>query len=152
MNSFGLIALAVCGVVCVGETLKIYIFIILLYNNMMLLVAEPQNTYDGRDGPHVFGTPGNQVYIRGQNEGTYSVPGVGGQFENAPRRGEHVYTDELGNTFVNRKNAGGPGIVQNLYRVLKLILITEKSTILASHSISGPSFSAQNLKLSTFSN
>nr|XP_016943516.1 immune-induced peptides [Drosophila suzukii] len=103
MNSFGLIALAVCGVVCV--------------------VAEPQQTYDGRDGPHVFGTPGNQVYIRGQNEGTYIVPGVGGQFENAPRRGEHVYTDELGNTFVNRKNAGGP----------------------ASHTISGPSFSAQNL-------
>jgi len=111
----------------------------------MLSAAEPQQTYDGRDGPHVFGTPGNQVYIRGQNEGTYSVPGVGGQFENAPRRGEHVYTDELGNTFVNRKNAGGPGIVQNLYRFLRLILITEKSTILASHTISGPSFSAQNL-------
>ncbi|KAH8348428.1 hypothetical protein KR084_007279, partial [Drosophila pseudotakahashii] len=102
MKAFGLIALAVCGVLCV--------------------VAEPQKTYDGRDGPHVFGTPGNQVYIRGQNEGTYSVPGVGGQFENSAQRGEHVYTDELGNTFVNRKNAGGQ----------------------ASHSISGPSLSAQN--------
>ncbi|XP_017132026.2 immune-induced peptides [Drosophila elegans] len=103
MKSFGLIALAVCGVLCVA--------------------AEPQQTYDGRDGPHVFGTPGNQVYIRGQNEGPYTVPGVGGQFQNSPQRGEHVYTDELGNTFVNRKNPGGP----------------------ASHSISGPSLSAQNL-------
>ncbi|XP_039482842.1 immune-induced peptides [Drosophila santomea] len=103
MKSFGLIALAICGAVCVA--------------------AQPQHTYDGRNGPHVFGTPGNQVYIRGQNEGTYSVPGVGGQFENAPQRGEHVYTDDLGNTFVNRKNAGGP----------------------ASHTVSGPSFSAQNL-------
>lgn len=103
MKSFGLIALAICGVICVA--------------------AEPQHTYDGRNGPHVFGSPGNQVYIRGQNEGTYSVPGVGGQFRNAPQRGEHVYTDEAGNTFVNRKNAGGP----------------------ASHTISGPNFSAKNL-------
>ncbi|XP_017077283.1 immune-induced peptides [Drosophila eugracilis] len=103
MKLFGLIALAVCGALCVA--------------------AEPQQTYDGRNGPHVFGSPGNQVYIRGQNEGTYSVPGVGGQFQNSPQQGAHVYTDELGNTFVNRKNAGGP----------------------ASHTVSGPSFSAQNL-------
>uniref|UniRef100_A0A6P4EE26 Immune-induced peptides-like n=1 Tax=Drosophila rhopaloa TaxID=1041015 RepID=A0A6P4EE26_DRORH len=103
MKSFGLIALTVCGVLCVA--------------------AEAQQTYDGRNGPHVFGSPGNQVYIRGQNEGSYSVPGVGGQFQNSPQKGEHVYTDDLGNTFVNRKNAGGP----------------------ASHTVSGPSFSAQNL-------
>ncbi|XP_002138743.2 immune-induced peptides [Drosophila pseudoobscura] len=102
MNSFGSVVLVVCGVLCVA--------------------ADPQQTYDGRNGPHVFGDPGNQVYIRGQNEGTYSVPGVGGQFQNTPSRGEHVYTDEGGNTYVNRKNAGGPG----------------------THTISGPSFSATN--------
>nr|AAY55396.1 IP04164p [Drosophila melanogaster] len=33
--------------------------------------ADLQRTYDGHDGPHVFGTPGNQVYIRGQNDGVY---------------------------------------------------------------------------------
>ncbi|XP_026842501.1 immune-induced peptides [Drosophila persimilis] len=102
MKSFGSVVLVVCGVLCVA--------------------ADPQHTYDGRNGPHVFGDPGNQVYIRGQNEGTYSVPGVGGQFQNTPSRGEHVYTDEGGNTYVNRKNAGGPG----------------------THTISGPSFSATN--------
>ncbi|XP_017051289.1 immune-induced peptides [Drosophila ficusphila] len=101
MKSFGLIALAVCGVLCA--------------------VAEAQQTYDGRNGPHVFGPPGNQVYIRGQNEGPYTVPGVGGQFQNSPQRGEHVYTDEQGNTYVNRK--GRPG----------------------SHTISGPGLTAQNL-------
>ncbi|XP_020817823.1 immune-induced peptides-like [Drosophila serrata] len=103
MKSFGLIALAACAVLGVA--------------------AEPQQTYDGRNGPHVFGTPGNQVYIRGQNEGTYSVPGVGGQFQNSPSQGAHVYTDEQGNTFVHRKNPGGP----------------------ATHSVSGPTLSAQNL-------
>ncbi|XP_017017058.1 baramicin A1-like [Drosophila kikkawai] len=104
MKSLGLIALAACAVL--GG-----------------VAAEPQQTYDGRNGPHVFGTPGNQVYIRGQNEGTYSVPGVGGQFQNSPSQGAHVYTDEQGNTFVHRKNPGGP----------------------ATHTISGPTLSAQNL-------
>ncbi|KAH8253124.1 hypothetical protein KR032_003639 [Drosophila birchii] len=103
MKSFGLIALAACAVLGVA--------------------AEPQQTYDGRNGPHVFGSPGNQVYIRGQNEGTYSVPGVGGQFQNSPSQGAHVYTDEQGNTFVHRKSPGGP----------------------ATHTVSGPTFSAQNL-------
>ncbi|KAH8336691.1 hypothetical protein KR059_001195, partial [Drosophila kikkawai] len=69
--------------------------------------ADPQHTYDGRNGPHVFGTPGNQVYIRGQNDGAYTVPGVGGQFQHSSSPKEHVYTDEQGNTYVNRKTAGG---------------------------------------------
>ncbi|KAH8402454.1 hypothetical protein KR009_012039 [Drosophila setifemur] len=103
MKSFGLIALAACGVLCVA--------------------ADPQHTYDGRDGPHVFGTPGKQVYIRGQNEGTYTVPGVGGQFQNNHAQGEHSYTDEQGNTYVHRKTPGGKG----------------------KHSISGPGLTAQNL-------
>ncbi|XP_034141424.1 immune-induced peptides isoform X2 [Drosophila guanche] len=102
MKSFGSVVLAVCGVLCVA--------------------ADPQHTYDGRDGPHVFGSPGNQVYIRGQNEGPYSVAGVEGKFQNTPSRGEHVYTDGSGNTFVNRKNAGGQG----------------------THTISGPGFTATN--------
>ncbi|BFG05342.1 immune-induced peptides [Drosophila madeirensis] len=102
MKSFGAVILVVCGVLCVA--------------------ADPQHTYDGRDGPHVFGSPGNQVYIRGQNEGPYSVSGVEGKFQNTPSRGEHVYTDGSGNTFVNRKNAGGQG----------------------THTISGPGFTATN--------
>ncbi|XP_032596930.1 immune-induced peptides isoform X2 [Drosophila grimshawi] len=67
-----------------------------------------QKTYDGRDGPHVFGPPGQQVYIRGQNEGPYQVPGVGGTFQNAPGQGQHVYRDEQGNTYVNQRGAGRP--------------------------------------------
>ncbi|XP_030375394.1 immune-induced peptides [Scaptodrosophila lebanonensis] len=88
MRSFAILGLiAVCGLLCA--------------------VAEAQQNYDGRNGPHVFGTPGNQVYIRGQNEGPYNVPGVGGTFQNSPGRGEHVYTDERGNTFVNNRHAAG---------------------------------------------
>ncbi|KAH8400940.1 hypothetical protein KR009_001908, partial [Drosophila setifemur] len=70
--------------------------------------AKAQHIYDGRNGPHVFGTPGNQVYIRGQKEGTYTLPGVGGQFKLTSSPREHVYTDEQGNTYLHRKN-GGPG-------------------------------------------
>ncbi|KAH8277897.1 hypothetical protein KR018_009893, partial [Drosophila ironensis] len=70
--------------------------------------AHPQHTYDGRNGPHVIGVPGHQVYIRGQNEGTYRVPGVGGQFQLTSSPREHIYTDEQGNTYLHRKN-GGPG-------------------------------------------
>ncbi|KAH8400864.1 hypothetical protein KR009_001510, partial [Drosophila setifemur] len=62
---------------------------------------DAQQNYDGRNGPHEFGTPGNGVYIRGQNEGTYTVPGVEGTFQNKPKTGEHVYTDENGLTFYN---------------------------------------------------
>eukprot|EP00099_Drosophila_melanogaster_P019184 NP_610428.2 uncharacterized protein Dmel_CG13749 [Drosophila melanogaster] len=71
--------------------------------------ADLQRTYDGHDGPHVFGTPGNQVYIRGQNDGVYKVPGVGGQFHHASSPADHVYTDEQGITYVHKKDAGGPG-------------------------------------------
>ncbi|XP_002080676.3 immune-induced peptides [Drosophila simulans] len=89
MHLFGLLVPIVCAVLCVA--------------------ADPQRTYDGHNGPHVFGTPGNQVYIRGQNDGVYKVPGVGGQFQHASSPAEHVYTDEQGNTYVHKKHAGGPG-------------------------------------------
>ncbi|XP_033156024.1 immune-induced peptides [Drosophila mauritiana] len=89
MHLFGLLVPIVCTVLCVA--------------------ADPQRTYDGHNGPHVFGTPGNQVYIRGQNDGVYKVPGVGGQFQHASSPAEHVYTDEQGNTYVHKKHAGGPG-------------------------------------------
>ncbi|KAH8373740.1 hypothetical protein KR200_009176, partial [Drosophila serrata] len=61
--------------------------------------ANAQQNYDGRNGPHTFGQPGNGIYIRGQNEGPYQVPGVGGTFQNSPSSGGHVYTDEQGNTY-----------------------------------------------------
>ncbi|ALC41581.1 IM10, partial [Drosophila busckii] len=67
--------------------------------------VDAQQTYDGRNGPHVFGKPGEQVYIRGQNEGPYTVPGVGGTFQNSAG-GVHAYTDERGNTYVHNKNGG----------------------------------------------
>ncbi|XP_016957490.1 baramicin A1 [Drosophila biarmipes] len=88
MHFFGLLVPIVCGVLFVG--------------------ADPQHTYDGRNGPHVFGTPGNQVYIRGQNDGVYKVPGVGGQFQHSSSPAQHVYTDEQGNTYVHQRKAGGP--------------------------------------------
>ncbi|EDW72051.1 uncharacterized protein Dwil_GK10648 [Drosophila willistoni] len=95
--------------------------LILLLVVVALANGQPQHTYDGRNGPHVFGSPGQQVYIRGQNEGPYQVDGVGGTFQNTPQRGEHVFTDEHGNTFVHRKNGGG---------------------VPATHSISGPAVTA----------
>ncbi|KAH8389033.1 hypothetical protein KR200_011963 [Drosophila serrata] len=103
MHIFGLLLAIVCGLLCVA--------------------ADPQHTYDGRNGPHVFGTPGNQVYIRGQNDGAYTVPGVAGQFQHSSAPKEHVYTDELGNTYVNHRKAGRPG---------------------GSHTISGPGLVAVN--------
>ncbi|XP_017133273.1 immune-induced peptides isoform X2 [Drosophila elegans] len=89
MRFLGLLVPIVCGLLCVA--------------------ADPQQIYDGRNGPHVYGTPGHQVYIRGQNDGVYKVPGVGGQFQHSSSPAEHVYTDEQGNTYVHRKKAGGPG-------------------------------------------
>nr|XP_017001833.2 immune-induced peptides [Drosophila takahashii] len=89
MHFFGLLVPIVCGV--------------------LFVAADPQQTYDGRNGPHVFGTPGNQVYIRGQNDGVYKVPGVGGQFQHSSSPAEHVYTDEQGNTYVHQRKAGGQG-------------------------------------------
>ncbi|XP_068146607.1 baramicin A1-like isoform X2 [Drosophila tropicalis] len=86
MRSVGFIFILLCAVLCAA-----------------------QQTYDGRNGPHTFGPPGQQVYIRGQNEGPYQVDGVGGTFQNSPNHGEHTYTDEQGNTYVNRKNANGSG-------------------------------------------
>ncbi|KAI8035732.1 baramicin A1 isoform X2 [Drosophila gunungcola] len=89
MRFFGLLVPIVCGLLCVA--------------------ADPQQINDGRNGPHVHGTPGHQVYIRGQNDGVYKVPGVGGQFQHSSSPAEHVYTDEQGNTYVHRKKAGRPG-------------------------------------------
>ncbi|KPU75901.1 uncharacterized protein Dana_GF12218, isoform B [Drosophila ananassae] len=82
--------------------------ILVLLAGAVFCASNGQHTYDGRNGPHVFGVPGHQVYIRGQNEGTYKVPGVGGQFQLTSSPREHVYTDEQGNTYLHRKN-GGPG-------------------------------------------
>ncbi|XP_016946473.2 baramicin A1 [Drosophila biarmipes] len=67
----------------------------------LLAVTNAQQNYGGRNGPHQFGTPGNEIYIRGQNEGSYTVPGVDGTFQNSPSSGHHVYTDEQGNTYTH---------------------------------------------------
>ncbi|EDW09630.2 immune-induced peptides isoform X2 [Drosophila mojavensis] len=75
---------------------------------LLCAVISAQQTYDGRNGPHVFGPPGQQVYIRGQNEGPYQVSGVPGTFQNSPSSGgSHSYTDEDGNTYVHNRNRAG---------------------------------------------
>ncbi|KAI8037527.1 hypothetical protein M5D96_009679 [Drosophila gunungcola] len=56
--------------------------------------------------------PGQPSLYKGSKRRPYTVPGVGGQFQNSPQRGEHVFTDELGNTFVNRKNPGGSALLE----------------------------------------
>ncbi|KAH8309460.1 hypothetical protein KR059_010381, partial [Drosophila kikkawai] len=66
-----------------------------------------QQNYDGRNGPHEFGQPGNGIYIRGQNEGPYQVPGVGGTFQNSPER-VYLYTDDNGNTY--RHHSSGSNV------------------------------------------
>ncbi|XP_070134240.1 baramicin A1 isoform X2 [Drosophila bipectinata] len=74
---------------------------VLLLIFCVVLFADAQQNYDGQNGPHQFGSPGNGVYIRGQNEGPYTVPGVGGTFQNSPGNGHHSYTDEQGNTYTH---------------------------------------------------
>ncbi|XP_043663074.1 immune-induced peptides [Drosophila teissieri] len=76
--------------------------------------ADPQQIYDGHRGPLVFGTPGNQVYFRRQNDGVYKVPGVGGQFQHASSQAEYVYTDKQGNSYRNIKQARGPAHLPHL--------------------------------------
>ncbi|KRJ98429.1 uncharacterized protein Dyak_GE19241, isoform C [Drosophila yakuba] len=60
MHFFGLLVTFVCCVLC---------------------VADPQQIYGGNNGPLAVGTPGNLIYIPGQNDDVYKVPGVGGQFQ-----------------------------------------------------------------------
>ncbi|KAH8259123.1 hypothetical protein KR038_000687, partial [Drosophila bunnanda] len=116
-------------------------------NNLSFIIvtvaADPQHTYDGRNGPHVFGTPGNQVYIRGQNDGAYTVPGVAGQFQHSSAPKEHVYTDELGNTYVNRKKAGRTGRVKG-YTDLTNSFVIECNLKGGAHTVSGPGLVAVN--------
>ncbi|KAL7738294.1 hypothetical protein ACLKA6_006624 [Drosophila palustris] len=44
----------------------------------------------------------DSLYIRGRQRGPYTVPGVGGVFDNAP--GQHTYKDEQGNSFQHKNN------------------------------------------------
>ncbi|XP_034650727.1 immune-induced peptides [Drosophila subobscura] len=76
---------------------------------VLFSAASAQQNYDGRNGPHQFGTPGNGIYIRGQNEGPYNVPGVGGTFQNSPSSGRHEYTDEHGNTYYHSPSPSPSG-------------------------------------------
>ncbi|XP_039486413.1 immune-induced peptides [Drosophila santomea] len=90
MHFFGLLVTFVCCVLCVA--------------------ADPQQIYGENNGLLALGTPGNLLYIRGQNDGVYKVPGVGGQFQHASSPAESIYTDKHGNSYRNIKQAGGPRI------------------------------------------
>ncbi|XP_017054354.1 immune-induced peptides [Drosophila ficusphila] len=79
--------------------MRSFLALIFVVGSLLFAASNAQQNYDGRNGPHEFGTPGNGVYIRGQNEGPYTVPGVEGTFQNSPSSGQHVYTDEHGNTY-----------------------------------------------------
>ncbi|EDW56670.1 immune-induced peptides [Drosophila sechellia] len=81
--------------------MRSYTLLVFIVSTLLFAVANAQQNYDGRNGPHEFGTPGNGIYIRGQNEGPYTVPGVGGTFQNSPSSGQHSYTDEHGNTYTH---------------------------------------------------
>ncbi|XP_064536042.1 uncharacterized protein LOC135426714 isoform X2 [Drosophila montana] len=71
----------------------------------LLCIVGAQRTYDGSNGSQ-------QVLIRGQNEGSYQVPGVAGTFQNTPG-GSHSYTDEQGNTYVHKNNGAGESATQH---------------------------------------
>ncbi|KAM8713533.1 hypothetical protein ACLKA7_013797 [Drosophila subpalustris] len=85
-----------------------------------------QTGYGGRGNapPVLIGPPDSQVYIRGRNDGPYSVPGVPGVFQHSSSGGgAHVYTDDQGNTYSHQKKGAGGA---------------------SSHSISGPGLVAHN--------
>eukprot|EP00099_Drosophila_melanogaster_P025996 NP_726103.1 uncharacterized protein Dmel_CG30285 [Drosophila melanogaster] len=79
--------------------------LVFIVSTLLFAVTNAQQNYDGRNGPHEFGTPGNGIYIRGQNEGPYTVPEMGGTFQNSPSSGQHSYTDEHGNTYTHSSTA-----------------------------------------------
>ncbi|XP_034109314.1 baramicin A1 isoform X1 [Drosophila albomicans] len=76
--------------------------------------------YIDHQEPLLIGPAGSQVYIRGGNEGSYTVPGVKGTFKYSASSGQHEYVDNQGNTFTHQRDAGpgesthtisGPGLV-----------------------------------------
>ncbi|XP_043642676.1 immune-induced peptides [Drosophila teissieri] len=79
--------------------MRSYIVLVFIVGTLLFAATNAQQNYDGRNGPHEFGTPGSGIYIRGHNEGPYTVPGVEGVFQNS--NGQHVYTDEQGNTYAH---------------------------------------------------
>ncbi|XP_022223021.1 immune-induced peptides [Drosophila obscura] len=81
--------------------MRSFVVICIVAAIVLFAAASAQQNYDGRNGPHQFGSPENGIYIRGQNEGPYNVPGVGGTFQNSPSSGRHEYTDEHGNTYTH---------------------------------------------------
>ncbi|KAH8305982.1 hypothetical protein KR018_007806, partial [Drosophila ironensis] len=87
-------------------------------------VTNAQQNYDGRNGPHEFGTPGNGVYIRGQNDGPYTVPGVDGTFRNSPGSGQHSYTDEQGNTYTHTSRGNAKSSASSLSFGAAMVFVT----------------------------
>ncbi|XP_034478989.1 immune-induced peptides [Drosophila innubila] len=92
-------------------------------------VVDSQNAHEGYGGqrgnapPVLIGPPESQVYIRGRNDGPYTVPGVDGVFQHSSSGGAHVYTDAQGNTYSHQKKGADRA---------------------GSHSISGPGLVAHN--------
>ncbi|KAI8035887.1 baramicin A1 [Drosophila gunungcola] len=93
--------------------MRSFVLLVFVVGSLLFAASNAQQNYDGRDGPHQFGTPGNGIYIRGQNEGPYTVPGVGGTFQNSPSSGQHVYTDEQGNTYSHTSTASAKSLASS---------------------------------------
>ncbi|EDV55496.1 immune-induced peptides [Drosophila erecta] len=85
--------------------MRSYILLVFIVSTLLFAVTNAQQNYDGQNGPHEFGTPGSGIYIRGQNEGPYTVREVEGTFQNSPSNGQHSYTDEHGNTYTHSSTA-----------------------------------------------
>ncbi|XP_016977364.1 immune-induced peptides [Drosophila rhopaloa] len=93
--------------------MRSFVFLVFAVGCLLFAASNAQQNYDGRNGPHEFGTPGNGIYIRGQNEGPYTVPGVGGTFQNSPSSGQHVYTDDQGNTYTHSSTAKAKNVASS---------------------------------------
>lgn len=88
----------------------------------------------------MFGTPGNQVYIRGQNDGPYNVPGVPGTFQNSPG-GQHVFQDDQGNTYVHQRGGAGR---QGTHSISGPGLTATRGQSLPPAPAGGPSYNARS--------
>ncbi|KAL7738295.1 hypothetical protein ACLKA6_006625 [Drosophila palustris] len=51
----------------------------------------------------------DKLYIRGDKEGPYTVPGVIGQLQYSPSTGEHVYVDQQQNGFLHQGDVQAAG-------------------------------------------
>ncbi|XP_017149845.1 immune-induced peptides [Drosophila miranda] len=102
--------------------MRYFVVICIVVASMLFAAVSAQTSYDG-NGPHQFGSPENGIYIRGQNEGPYNVPGVGGTFQNSPSSGRHAYTDENGNTYTHFHSQSGGSAAKGLNLAIPSVLV-----------------------------